>query len=127
MSSKYLCGLKPHEYDITREAEHIRNQNLSVGHTRTPGIIGRLTAVGKWILQYAVKRKILKDSEAKSLGEEMARAIIVCGERQKTYLETADPLEIFKAGLRQAVGGSAISAKVEWRDSTEANRDGLVG
>lgn len=102
-----LCHLKPNEYDITRKSEDIRNQHLTVGHTRTPGIIGRLSATGMWLLNYALRKKILKEAEVKAIAEEMLRSIITCGERQKIYLETADPIEIFKAGLRQAVGSLA--------------------
>lgn len=102
-----LCGLQPDKCDITRESERIRNQHLTVGHTRTPSIIGRLSATGLWMLNYGVRRKLIREPDAKVLATQMLASIIQCGERQKIYLETADPIEIFKAGLRQAVGSLA--------------------
>lgn len=104
---KHLAGLKLNEYDLTNRSEQIRNANLSIGHTRTPGIIGRLVAGGEWLLDYAVSKKIISAKDAEKLKADMTRSIIVNGERQKIYLETADPIEIFKSGLRQTVGSLA--------------------
>lgn len=104
---RHLCGLKTHECDISADAEAIRNQHLAVGHTRTPSIIGRLCATGHWMIEFARKQGVISGKLAQEYTAEMLRSIITTGERQKVYLETADPIEIFKAGLRQAVGSLA--------------------
>ena len=102
-----LCRLKPDQCDLTSAAEEIRNNYLAVGHTRTPSIIGKLVAVGLWMLDFAKKNKVISPKLEQEYATEMQRSILSTGERQKVYLETADPLEIFKAGIRQAVGSLA--------------------
>jgi hypothetical protein len=104
---KALCGLDPKECDLTANAEEIRNSYLNVGHTRTPSIIGRLAATGIWMLAFARKHGAITGPQLQEYTAEMQRSVVSTGERQKIYLESADPIEIFKSGLRQSVGSLA--------------------
>lgn len=103
---KHICNEGSKNGELESEADEIRNNHLSIGHTRTPGIIGRLVATGRWLLRYAHKKKILTAKEIEEYEGEMVRWIVICGEKQKVFLETADPIEIFKSGLRQTLGAN---------------------
>jgi hypothetical protein len=98
---KDLCKTKR---DITDRSEAIRNENIEVGHTRTPPMIGRLIAVAEAVLQWAWEKKYIDEKAFKKLFDKAKAAILKAGQNQQTYLETADPVEIFKAALRQVLG-----------------------
>lgn len=98
-----LCK-KPH--DLTPEAERIRNENIETGHTRTPPMIGRLIATADYVIGFAKHKGWIGEAMAKSLRAEMHESIVKAGKQQITYLETADPVEIFMAALRQVMGAN---------------------
>lgn len=92
--------------DITKEAEQIRNKHLDIGHTRTPPMLGRLIAAGKETLRWACKKQYISKDLGTRLSEKMTEAILAAGRNQKSYLETADPVEIFMSALRQVLGAN---------------------
>ena len=100
---RYLCK---NPIDITERAEQVRNQNIDIGHTRTPPMIGRLIAAGEAVFAWAIEQKYIAKKEADKLVREMTTAILKAGNNQQTYLETADPVEIFRAALRQVLGAN---------------------
>jgi hypothetical protein len=90
--------------ELTKRAEEIRNANIDIGHTRTPPMIGRLIATGEAVLTWAKQKKYITNKESETMIREMTAAILNAGQHQQTYLETADPVEIFQASLRQVLG-----------------------
>jgi len=100
---KTLCDQK---INITERAEQIRNENIDIGHTRTPPMIGRLIATGETVLKWALEKKYIQKKECDKLIREMKNSILKAGNSQQTYLETADPVEIFRAALRQVLGAN---------------------
>lgn len=128
--AKRLCTETP---DITADAEHIRNSNLSVGHTRTPGIIGRLLATAYDFIDWCATTGAITKQAAAKMGKEAADAILAAGARQQYYLESADPTEAFLNGIRHAFqaglghvrtvtnGVPKIAADVGWTE--EAGSD----
>lgn len=91
------------EYDINLESARIRDENIKVGHTRTPSMIGRLIATGNAVLNIAKAKKWLPPTTIEQLKREMSESIIASGSVQHRFLENADPCEIFMNGLRQAL------------------------
>lgn len=85
-------------------ADKIRNRNLDLGHTRTPPMVARLVVTGYMVLEWALQRKLIDAKRKKNLVEELEEAICKVAQQQTRYLETADPVEIFFAGLRQLLG-----------------------
>ena len=92
--------------DITERTEQIRNQNIDIGHTRTPPMIGRLIAAGEATLAWAAGEDYIDQKLHDKLVHEMTVAILKAGNNQQSYLETADPVEIFRAALRQVLGAN---------------------
>jgi hypothetical protein len=100
---KSLCTQK---IDITERAEQIRNQNIDIGHTRTPPMIGRLIAAGESVIAWAAEKRYVDKKTKDSLTKEMTSSILRAGASQQAYLETADPVEIFRAAIRQVLGAN---------------------
>lgn len=92
--------------DIGKRAEQIRNENIDIGHTRTPPMIGRLIAAGEATLDYAQRIKAITPKECRAFLEKMTAAVITAGKKQQSYLELADPVEIFRSALRQVLGSN---------------------
>jgi hypothetical protein len=92
---------------LTDRAQEIRDQNLNIGHSRTPGMLGMLIATIEAFLQFAVEEKAVSPQKAKALMKTASQAIMAAGEKQQSYLEAADPVDLFTAALRQvmATGG----------------------
>jgi hypothetical protein len=97
---KSLCKKCP---DLTDKVNAIRNELIQVGHTRTPPMIGRLIATAEAVLNWAHHLKLIDETEKKICIQHMKEAIIGAGKEQHKYLESADPVEVFFAGLRQAL------------------------
>jgi hypothetical protein len=92
--------------DLTERSEQIRNMNIDIGHTRTPPMIGRLIATGEAVLDWAHRMEWLTDQQHKKLVNTMTVSILQAGNNQHAYLETADPVEIFKASVKQVLGAN---------------------
>lgn len=100
---KSLCE-KP--VDLTERAEQIRNQNIDIGHTRTPPMIGRLIAAGEAVIAWAVSKGYIDKKAGDKWTREMTASVLKAGNSQQSYLETADPVEIFRAAIRQILGAN---------------------
>lgn len=127
--------LAGHPADLTARVNQIRAELRDVGHSRTPGMLGRLIAVAEHFLATALGAGFISKAEHDKKAAEAISAIVAAGGRQKSYLEDADPVDIFLAALRQAVasggghfrlinGGTPANAAVMgW--SEEKYRDGM--
>lgn len=100
---KDMC-VKP--IDIGERSEIIRNQNIDIGHSRTPPMIGKLIAAGEVTLEWGSSKGYIDETTYTRLVREMTTSILQSGNSQQTYLETADPVEIFRAALRQVLGAN---------------------
>lgn len=98
---KYLCAVP---IDLKEKSEQIRNKYITCGHTRTPPMMGRLIATAEAVLNWACGQGYITAQQSSKWRKEATEAIITTGQRQQGYLETADPVEIFSAGLRQVLG-----------------------
>jgi hypothetical protein len=98
---KKLCSEKK---ELRKRSETLRNENIQIGHSRTPQMIGRLIATAEAVLTWAKEEKLISADDCKFLTAEATKGIIDAGKRQITYLESADPVEVFVAALRQLLG-----------------------
>lgn len=92
--------------DLTERAELLRNQNIDIGHSRTPPMLGKLIAAGEATLAWGLKQGYIDQKDHNRLVREMTTAVLQSGNSQQSYLETADPVEIFRACLRQVLGAN---------------------
>jgi hypothetical protein len=97
----YLCTT---EVDLKPRADAIRNANIQVGHTRTPPMIGRLIASAEATLDWAAEAGHITKALATQRKREARTAILAAGAKQQSYLENADPVEVFAAAIRQVLG-----------------------
>lgn len=89
--------------DLKPRAEELRNQYRSIGHSRTPSMLGRLIAtVEDWLVRCEVAG-ILKPAEAKKFAKAGKAAIEKAGSQQQGFLEDSDPVDVFSATLRQVL------------------------
>lgn len=91
------------EIPLEKRSHRIRDENIKIGHTRTPSMIGRLIATGEVVLELAATSGYIDAKMAADLKKEMSEAIIENAKDQCKYLESADPVEIFLQGFRQAL------------------------
>lgn len=95
--AKYLSV---EDIDLTEITKEVRDQNLDLGHSRTPSMVGRLTATCWAFLAWCEEMGYLDKSKARSLEDESYEAIKEAGNKQGHYLEGADPVELFASTLR---------------------------
>jgi hypothetical protein len=93
-----LLALAPANIDDL--AEKIRNENIEVGHSRTPSMIGRLVAVAWEFIAWLEACQWLTKQQANKLRSVSADSIQKAGENQNQYLEEADPADQFGAAVR---------------------------
>lgn len=79
----------------------IRDMNLDIGHSRTPPIVGDLTATAMLMAHWMREREYFSDESLNRFTEKAAAAIEEAGKRQKTYLQSADPVLAFCGIIRQ--------------------------
>lgn len=87
--------------DLTPRQEEIRNQHLSVGHTRTPNMLGRLIATVEAFTEWAAATNAITEKERRAYVKIATSSIITAGKSQQAYLEAMDPCDIFTAAIRQ--------------------------
>lgn len=106
-----LCGLVAglarqlaiQPFDPVPESERHRTGLLGVGHTRTPGMLGRLIATATYLVAWWRAEKWISPQQAGKLEKEATAAIKAAGSRQHLYLEDSDPVDQFSAAIRQVV------------------------
>jgi hypothetical protein len=88
-----------------RNAQEQRDQLLGVGHTRTPGTIGKLLASVNVFLEFAMEMQVINNLTFRKLHEQATAAIIEAGNEQEGYLVAADPVDTFTEALLQLLQG----------------------
>lgn len=96
--------LAGHPADLTGRVNMIRTELRDVGHSRTPGMLGRLIACAEHFLASALGAGFITKPQHDRLVSEAQTAIVAAGNRQRGYLEDSDPVDIFLAALRQVLG-----------------------
>lgn len=91
--------------DIKRRVEQLRTHFREIGHGRTPSMLARLVATVEDFTGRAAAESLISKSDAAGYSRAAAEAIAAAGNRQKSFLEGADPVELFIAALRQLVAG----------------------
>ena len=121
--------------DITPRVEDLRNGYIDIGHTRTPAMLGRLVAVIEWFLEFVKGEGVISDQVQKKMRNDAIQAIESAGKKQQSYLEEADPVDMFTSAVRQVLatglghirtlnGGIPLKAAVlGW---TEENASGAM-
>lgn len=92
------------QIDLTKRSHKVRDENIKVGHTRTPSMIGRLIATGETVINLGLGLGYIDQKQADGFIEEMRAGILEAGNDQSRYLENADPVQIFLQALRQVLG-----------------------
>lgn len=87
--------------DIRPRAKQIRDSLKDVGHTRTPSMLGHLIAVSEAFIFWAEKAGLITAQEAAKRKGDASSAIMTTGNKQQQFLESADPVDLFQASLRQ--------------------------
>jgi len=94
--------LAAHPDDIENEVMTLRDQNLDIGHSRTPQMVARLIVVIRHFLQWAARKGLTK--QPKAITDKLEDAIAEVAMKQGSYLEASDPMEIFLSSLRMVFG-----------------------
>ena len=90
--------------DLRGRTEDLRSTLRTIGHSRTPGILGRLIATVEDALSRAAEDGLLPKQQANSYTQAARNAILDSGRKQQAFLEDADPTDLFCAAVRQVIG-----------------------
>jgi hypothetical protein len=88
---------------IDARCQVVRNANLTIGHTRTPPMLGRLAGTIEYVIDWAKDMKAIAPAAAVRLKAEAVQAILEAGNKQAQYLEATDPTDMFSAALRHVL------------------------
>lgn len=97
---KQLCQTP---VNLKRRAEQIRDKSVNIGHSRTPSMIGKLTAAIEWFLDFAAGKGAIDQKEKVNLTKKATEAILKAGERQIYFMEATDPVDLFLAAMRHVL------------------------
>jgi len=89
--------------NLTPRMVQVRQANGGIGHSRTPSMLGRLIATVEDFIKRAQAAGFIGPNQAAvylSLGQQ---AILAAGAKQQSYLEDADPCDVFSQAIRSAV------------------------
>ena len=89
---------------VASNVERLRPKYVEIGHTRTPTMLARLVVTVGWWVRWLVDAKLASKALAQQLVAEAEAAIVATGQEQRSYLESADPCDLFAAGLRNVFG-----------------------
>lgn len=89
--------------DLRARANEVRNANLTVGHTRTPSMLGNLVASIEYFLAWATAGKVITPQRRDATIKEATQALLDAANRQAYYLESADPCDVLMATLRHVL------------------------
>lgn len=88
---------------VIPRTEELRTAYRSIGHSRTPGTLGRLVATLEDMFRRAVADGLISEAEAKSFTLTAKQQIEAAGAKQPQYLEDADPVDMFMSSFRQVL------------------------
>lgn len=89
---------------LEERAKFYRDQNLGMGHSRTPAIIGELIATAELISIYCEQQGFFTQETRDGFTNKARTAIIDSGMRQGEYLHSADPVTALCECIRQLLG-----------------------
>ena len=89
--------------ELQNRVNEVRDVLIQIGHSRTPPMLARLITTAETVLQWAAERGFISQKEAADKADEANSAIVAAGQKQATYLESADPVAIFLNGLRTSL------------------------
>jgi hypothetical protein len=93
-------------------AVEIRDQNLQLGHSRTPAIVGQLIGTVRLLGKYAVEEmQWLSAEDWKPVAASAVKAVTLAAESQTTYLESADPVQAALDTIRLLLGAGMAHVK----------------
>lgn len=90
--------------DIHGRANTIRDQNLAIGHSRTPAMLGHQVAIIEAVIDWAIAAKLTPKATGEKMKLDAMDAIIKACSAQQAFLESADPADLFTGALRQILG-----------------------
>jgi hypothetical protein len=86
--------------NLKPRAEALRDKSITIGHSRTPTMVGTLQAVAEQITEAMVEFGAMTEKEKKDNDQYAWEAITKAGQNQVQYLESSDPVEQFLIALR---------------------------
>jgi hypothetical protein len=89
--------------ELQQRVNEVRDILIQIGHSRTPPMLARLIATVETVLQWAAERGLIDDKKAGELNEQANEAIVTAGQKQASYLESADPVAILLNAIRTAL------------------------
>jgi hypothetical protein len=99
----FIQYLAANDLDIKPTVNAIRDENIGIGHTRTPAMIGYLCASITYFIEWAQKVGAIKKEEAAKYKKEAIEGIMESARLQPMFLETSDPTDQFVIALRQSL------------------------
>ncbi len=120
-----MCNVKKMNHEAKKMAEQIRDENLAIGHARTPSIIGDLCVGAFFFLKFANVYKAIDDDEFKFAYQLAKESIIDQATMQKQYLETADPVDQFISTLVSMLASRVCHCRT--RDGGVPNNAQMLG
>ena len=85
------------------DRQRIRDENLGVGHTRTPQMVGDLIAAAEMWFAYGLERGYTDEQDAATWMEAMSDGIKEMAEDQERFISESDPAETFVKVLQSAL------------------------
>lgn len=98
-------NLKKKRENIKAAAKKIRDDNLRVGHSRTPGMLGVLIANAHAFIEWAEAAGAIGTRKGQQLKKISRNAILEAGMSQEQYLVAADPCDAFCEAIRTIIAG----------------------
>jgi uncharacterized protein DUF927 len=86
---------------VRTQAKKHRDENLGIGHTRTPSILGELLATLDIISEFALEKAKLSVDQVCDFGNKARAALKEAAMLQADYLETADPCTVLLETIRE--------------------------
>lgn len=91
--------------EIGNRVREIRDELLAIGHSRTPPMLARLIVTAEAVLSWAAEQGFITPAESEALNVQAIEAIMSAGEKQKSYLETSDPVQMLLHAMKQSLTG----------------------
>lgn len=92
-------------------AATVRDENIGVGHSRTPPIIGELIATSVFMGMWLSDRGYFKADLLQEMMSKAHTAVIEQAKQQSVYLQSSDPVNSFTAIIRQVLATQLAHVK----------------
>ena len=102
MMQELIKDLAGQPEDIEEEVNKMRDNNVDIGHSRTPQMLARLIVVSRHFIDWCTRKGLT--NRGKELKEKLQDAIVTTAEKQAPYLQASDPMEILFGTLRMILG-----------------------